>query len=317
MPETPSLSTARLRRAVGCFLLDLVTAEVIVAMRVEQIRCIVLKGPSIAHWLYDEPDRRRYVDSDLLVPPSQLHASEEVLIRLGFQREPGDEDPAVPGPHHGHHWRRSADSARVDLHWTLAGVGAPPFEVWQAMEEHATVLPIAGIEADVPDRVATAVIVCLHAAWHGREHAQPQEDLARALAHFEIDVWREAALLAARMRATDAFTGGLRLDPGGSALADQLSLPAGLPFEVVLSASHKRLGAFALYRFATTPGTRAKARLAGRKLVPPSSFMRLMSPLARRGRLGLAAAYLWRPFVLTWRLGFALRALWRAHLESR
>jgi hypothetical protein len=43
-------------------------------------------------------------------------------------------------------------------------------------------------------------------------------------------------------------------------------------------------------------GMRDRARLVGHKLAPPATFMRKWSPLERRGPLGLAAAYVWRPF---------------------
>jgi len=51
-------------------------------------------------------------------------------------------------------------------------------------------------------------------------------------------------------------------------------------------------------RLATTPGVRAKARLALGWTFPPPDFMREWSALARRGRGGLALAYLWRPIAL-------------------
>jgi hypothetical protein len=46
------------------------------------------------------------------------------------------------------------------------------------------------------------------------------------------------------------------------------------------------------------------------KLVPPATFMRKWSRLARRGRIGLLLAYLWRPL---WLVGRTPRAMaqWR------
>jgi hypothetical protein len=38
------------------------------------------------------------------------------------------------------------------------------------------------------------------------------------------------------------------------------------------------------------------------ELAPSGDFMRDSSALARRGALGLVAAYLWRPFLLAWKL---------------
>jgi hypothetical protein len=65
------------------------------------------------------------------------------------------------------------------------------------------------------------------------------------------------------------------------------------------------------------PGFRAKARLVAGKLVPDVQFMRAWSPLARRGRVGLAAAYAFRILWLAWHAipGFIawLRARRSAH----
>jgi hypothetical protein len=50
-------------------------------------------------------------------------------------------------------------------------------------------------------------------------------------------------------------------------------------------------------------------RLLGRALVPPSGYMRALSPLARRGRVGLAAAYALRAVRRLATAGAALRAI--------
>ena len=70
-------------------------------------------------------------------------------------------------------------------------------------------------------------------------------------------------------------------------------------------------------RFARLPGVQAKLAFAARKLVPPPAWMRSCVPLARRGRLGLAAAYLWRPISLVARLGPGWRAWRRAVKKTR
>ena len=67
---------------------------------------------------------------------------------------------------------------------------------------------------------------------------------------------------------------------------------------------------------AATPGLFAKLRLVAHEMVPTRAFMRWWSPLARRGPLGLAAAYLWRPI---WFVGHApagLRAWRRARRHA-
>jgi hypothetical protein len=62
---------------------------------------------------------------------------------------------------------------------------------------------------------------------------------------------------------------------------------------------------------------RDRARLVGHKLAPPATFMHKWSPLARRGPLGLAAAYVWRPFWILSRTPDALRAWARARMKTK
>src|SRR5580700_11186524 len=67
-------------RALGC---DHVSAEVVGAMQDVGIPSILLKGPSIARWLYPAGGRS-YADTDLLVPARELSRAETVLRSLGF-----------------------------------------------------------------------------------------------------------------------------------------------------------------------------------------------------------------------------------------
>src|SRR5436305_2012832 len=51
-------------------LIDRVTAEVVEALRAEGVPCVVLKGATVARWLYSDATARPYSDADLLAPPS-------------------------------------------------------------------------------------------------------------------------------------------------------------------------------------------------------------------------------------------------------
>jgi Uncharacterised nucleotidyltransferase len=46
--------------------LDAVTTEVVLALREAGIPSVLLRGPAIARWLYEDPTERSYVDTDLL-----------------------------------------------------------------------------------------------------------------------------------------------------------------------------------------------------------------------------------------------------------
>jgi hypothetical protein len=63
----------------------------------------------------------------------------------------------------------------------------------------------------------------------------------------------------------------------------------------------------------TTHGVRAKAMCLAHELVPSPAGMRYWTPLARRGWVGLTAAYLWRPIYLLVHAPAALVAWRRAH----
>jgi len=77
---TPDRARARAARALN---IDRVTAEVAVAMVAAGIAYVVLKGPSIARWLYPT-NGRTYCDTDLLVPPAEFERAGAVLRSLGF-----------------------------------------------------------------------------------------------------------------------------------------------------------------------------------------------------------------------------------------
>jgi hypothetical protein len=97
------------------------------------------------------------------------------------------------------------------------------------------------------------------------------------------------------LQATDAFAAGLRLLPAGAAVADGMALPVSRSIETALLASSPPPAAMGWVHFSQTRGWRARGYFIGRKLVPTPTLMRAWSPLARRSRLGLALAYLWRP----------------------
>jgi hypothetical protein len=62
---------------------------------------------------------------------------------------------------------------------------------------------------------------------------------------------------------------------------------------------------------------RERLRLLGAELFPSAAFMRVWSPMARRGWVGLLCAYLVRPLWLLWQLPTGLRDLSRARRAAR
>jgi hypothetical protein len=293
----PGSADARRAAAIRTLAVDDQTARVMTALAAAGIDALLLKGPAVARRLYGPGEARSYGDTDVLVAPQALAAARSTLRELGYEPIYAEPTADLIG-HHGSHWRRPGSVLEVDLHHTLTGVRADPAELWRALREHATTLEIQGMDVRVPNAAALALHVALHAAQHGVARETPRRDLAHALRRLPRADWNEAAALAARLDAVDAFGVGLRLSPEGAALASELGLPRNRSRNAalrVMAAPSVTLGAD---RLAATPGLRHKGCLLLRWTFPPPDFMRSWSALARRRRGGLALAYAWRPLVL-------------------
>jgi hypothetical protein len=278
--------------------LDRVAAEVVVAVREAGIRSIVLKGPAFAAWL---DDSRVYQDADVLVDPRELERAQEVVARLGFTLYIHDEgEPPDP---HAWMWVREEDGVTLDLHRSLPLLGVGPDEAWDILAARTEPLAIGRVTVEMLDREGTALHAAIHAALHRPDVLEkPRRDLAFALERFDLETWRRAAELARQLGAEAALATGLRSSEAGSTVADELGLSDDLPARV---ASRHRL-----QRLAEGTTLRSKISLVGRLLVPRAAEMRFWFPLARRGRLGLLAAHLWRLARAPWRRG-AIAQAWR------
>jgi hypothetical protein len=300
---------ARRRAAIWSLMVDGQTAEVVPALEAAGVPALLLKGPAIARALYAEDEGRFYGDTDVLVAPSRLAAAERTLRALGYERVVGDRTAALIG-HHGSPWRRPGSALEVDLHRTLTGVRGDPGELWLVLWEHSTRLQVQEATVRVPDVPALALHVALHAAQHGIAREMSRRDLEHALGRLDVAAWRRAAALAERVDAIDAFGVGLRLLPAGEALAAELGLPPNRWRNAALRAMAAPSMTLKVERLRVTPGARAKARLLVGWMVPAPDFMRISSPMARKGRAGLLLAYLCRPLVIAGRIVPAVRA-WR------
>jgi hypothetical protein len=300
-----SIAAANLR-------VDAATAEVWRAFEAAGVQSLLIKGIAVNRWLSSPDNPRIYSDLDLLVEPQHLEKAGEVLAELGF--EPTLDEGEMPGwwREHATPWGRTRDGATVDLHRTLPGVGVEPEELWRTLSAHTETLIVGNqpvLALTVPGR---AFQLALHAAQHGAGWDRVLADLERGIAVTQVATWQEAAEIASALRATPAFSAGLRLIPGGRALADHLELPDEVPVDVAIRAGTAPPVALGLDQLARAKGLRARLAILRHKLVPPPSFVRHWSPLARKGRLGLALAYLWRPVWLLTRLPMGFRSWWRA-----
>ena len=290
---------------------DRVSAEVVAALEASGIPAILLKGPTLASWLYDDGSVRYYLDSDILVRPDRFQAAEAVLRELGF----APRELVVPPPKgelpHAEPWHRRVDSAEVDLHRTLSGLGVAPETAWEVLVHEIEPMDVGGATLQVLRAPGRALLVVLHAAQHGPEKLKPLEDLRRAIERGPLVLWEAATELAVRLDAVGGLASGLRLLPAGAELAARLDLASD---ELVGSAtkhgSAARL-ALGLDRLGRERGFRARLRLLRREFFPSPAFLRWWSPLARRGRAGLVAAYVWRPVWLLWHALPSLVLVWR------
>ena len=260
------------------------------------IPSLLLKGPALVSRLYGDGTSRPYVDSDLLVERRHFTDAESVLSALGFERFFENERSAPDWAHHSHDWARPGTGLGVELHWTLMHYGVCPERLWSAFMHGSQLLCVGGVLVDVPGDTQLAMHTAVHVAEHGAA-GTPAEDLLRAIDRFPVTTWVAARELSRELDAASAFAAGLRMLDSGRELAARLGLAPG------------GVAAFALDRLSGTQGWRAKARVAFRIAVPEPIYMRSFNrPLARRGKLGLAAAYAWRPVDLVIRTPPALLA---------
>jgi hypothetical protein len=273
---------------------DAVTLEILRVLRAISIEPILLRGPALSRLLYAHEADRSYGDVDLLVRFADLVRAETALSGLGF------DDRTVEGmidgdrPAYAHTWVRPRDGGVVDLHFTLQGVQLAPAVAWETWAQETEPLALGGVDVAILTTPGRLVVVALHAAGHGARVGKPLEDLRRAVERLPYESWELGRALAARLEATEAFATGLRLLPAGRELADRLALPHTASVETVLRARTPPPTALGFEWLARTPTVRGKVTLIVRKIAPDSVFMRARWPVARRGSIGLAAAYIWR-----------------------
>lgn len=310
------MATKAQRATARSLRIDRVTGEVAAALDEAGIPALALKGAAFARVLYDDGALRDYGDSDLLVPPDRVTDAVAVLERLGFGTLVEQADvPSGVSLAHGSHWRRNRDY--LDLHWTLPGAEGAAAETWDALSAAAEPMRIGGTEVDVPTGEGLALLVALHAASHGSRVAKPVADLERALDRLPRADWEAAARLAERLDAVAPFAAGLRAHPQGERLAAELDLPRGGSVHLAIKAGGGPGTAHGIEALATASGTRARARMVARALVPPRRYMHVWFPRAERGGAWMALAYVWRPFWLARRAPRSLRAWRRARREAR
>jgi hypothetical protein len=276
-------------RALGC---DHVSAEVVGAMQDVGIPTILLKGPSIARWLYPAGGRS-YADTDLLVPARELSRAETVLRSLGFSKR-------VEGLHSFEQGVETSFTRRtelgrgpggtVDLHRNLPMLPTPDGLLWEAFSADTETAPVGGAELRVLGRTALALHVVVHAVQHGFQF-HTDEDLRRAITVMSADDWRPVADLAARLGIAGILGFGLRHHAAGAEIAERLPLPRlspADPWAWMLSAPR---GSASLTQLWAAPTLRAKVERIGWTLLPSRAWIRHVSRLPDAHGTALLLAY--------------------------
>jgi Uncharacterised nucleotidyltransferase len=292
------------------------TAQVLHSLERSGVRALLLKGPSIASWLYADPAERPYFDCDLLISPGDFDAAERELRSLGYV--PLLDRWGLPVWWYGHAlpWTHPGGMVSVDLHRTLIGAGADHATVWRVLSAAVDEIVVGGCPAPCLSLPARAMHVALHAAQHG-PGSQPAVDLERALTLGHNALWLRAASVAAELDATAAFVAGLRLTPAGSQLANRLALPYVRSVTTELRASTPPPLALGFEQLARAPTLQARAEIVWRNLAPGPALLRASDPAATSSRRGLIRAYIRR---LVWLIGHAPRgfgAWYRVHRSLR
>ena len=294
---------------------DAATAEVVGALRERGVRSVLLKGPALARWLYDDAALRPYGDTDLLVAPADHAAAEQVLRELGYRPSLlGADLPPMHEPY-ADTWSRQGPPTAIDLHQRLGGARASAATTWSLLSAGTERLAVGGVEVEVPSVPGRLTHVALHVADHGARSGKPVDDLARALRRADAPAWAAAAQLARALDAEEPFAAGLRVLPEGRALAGRLGLAPTRSVETALKAGTAPPLAIALERLAGARGARARLRVVRALLFPSRAWVRTGSPLARRGPAGLAAAYVAR-LVRIGRYGPGAVVAWRRARRS-
>jgi hypothetical protein len=298
------------RQRARNFAVDALTAEVASAFAGENIGTVVLKGPVLARWLYPG-EVRPYVDCDLMVAPDDRARAVSLLERLGFMEHcawmptPLSLDPG------GTAFNRPGEGM-VDLHCQLPGLDGDPAAIWGQLAASPERQVIAGVELRVPDRDTVLLHVVLHAAHHANQvDGKPLEDLRRALALVEEPEWARALELARVYQGVPAVAAGLRLLPEGEDLARRLDLCGVRAFQYEIRREDNVIAEELYALLSAEVGIRRKLVIAASDIFPRPDYMRWWSPLARRGKLGLAGAYLWRTIWIIGQAPAAIHMLWR------
>ena len=278
--------------ALRALAVDRVTAEVISALRGCGIETILLKGPSIARWLYPAGGRV-YTDTDILVPAGEISRAQKALASLGFAYAFEGFNPIERGINpieyqfirQGMGWYMEVE--KVDLHRNLPDLPVSDRALWEEFLAHSEIMRIGGVQVRVLARPALALHIVLHALQHGFGF-HTDEDLRRVIGEMPSDDWRPVVSLAARLGVEDALGVALRRHPDGETVADRLGLPLTSPRYCV--SETLRIPA-SLLALRAASDTSAKLRWLRWRVLPSPAKIRYVMQCPNAARHTVACGY--------------------------
>lgn len=277
---------------------------------------IVLKGVSIATWLYEEPLRRTYRDIDLLVDPRREKEVVAALGDIGYQ--PLLDAASIRFLTPEEQPLENERGVMVDLHITLKGLNVTPERAWELLSNTTTTLHWAGTPVATLSEPARAMHLVLHLAQRGLADTKAARDLQLGLELLGDQIWQRAAAMAHELCAIEAFAGGLSLLPEGVALIRRLGLPEPTHLGTHLSTGSAAHRTQQLQRALSARRLRDKWGLIRVLLFPSKQWLRLFEAEATKTRWGLLRTRTLRPWRILVRAPSAVleRRVYRKRVRS-
>jgi hypothetical protein len=277
--RVPELRDAAVRAAALEPLRTIDLQEVLAALAGRGVTSLLLKGAALAHDLYERPELRPRVDTDLLIDTAALPAAREVLLELGFSEQVTSGDEHALRQRMFHREDRQGVAHTYDLHWSVAN--SPLVSGVLRFDGIAPVsLPNLGRNALALPHVEALLLACVHrvAHHHDDERLIWLVDIAKLRStlsaaerkRFEVLVAERRVLAICRrsFQAADEWLGadGWRLPDSTDDEPSRIFLDRELTY-----------GAMTLANFRALPWPARLARL--RQLAfPPVAFMRSSFP---------------------------------------
>jgi len=165
-PVLQQLRTEALHHAMWELRHQQLLAQALAALNASGVQPVLIKGTSLAYSLYSDPSLRSRADTDLIIAGRDRTRTHELLLSLGYRREPG-----VSGEHVSYQasYSTTADGAShtLDLHWKISNSALlSRLFSYEEFRREARPLPALCPDAWGPDPVHALLLACMHRAQH-------------------------------------------------------------------------------------------------------------------------------------------------------